>query len=105
MTMVPLVDMLNHRRPPQTEWHFDQAAQAFVLSTTEEVARDEQLFDSYGAKCNSRYLLNYGFTVEDNRGILWRGVLAEKSSEVLIVVVKAGYLLLRLGCSLFFTCV
>lgn len=24
------------------------------------------IFDSYGRKCNSRFLLNYGFVVEDN---------------------------------------
>ena len=68
MTMVPLVDMLNHRRPPQTEWRFDQATQSFQLTTTEAIAAGDELFDSYGAKCNSRYLLNYGFTTENNRG-------------------------------------
>ncbi len=26
-----------------------------------------QVFDSYGKKCNSRFLLNYGFAVEVNR--------------------------------------
>jgi histone-lysine N-methyltransferase SETD3 len=25
-----------------------------------------EVFDSYGRKCNSRYLLNYGFVVPDN---------------------------------------
>ena len=25
------------------------------------------MFDSYGKKCNSRFLLNYGFAVEVNR--------------------------------------
>lgn len=24
------------------------------------------IFDSYGRKCNSRFLLNYGFIVEEN---------------------------------------
>jgi len=24
------------------------------------------IFDSYGRKCNSRFLLNYGFVVDDN---------------------------------------
>ena len=24
------------------------------------------IFDSYGRKCNSRFLLNYGFVVEEN---------------------------------------
>jgi histone-lysine N-methyltransferase SETD3 len=26
-----------------------------------------QVYDSYGQKCNHRFLLNYGFAVEDNR--------------------------------------
>ena len=25
------------------------------------------MYDSYGKKCNSRFLLNYGFAVENNR--------------------------------------
>lgn len=72
MAMVPVVDMLNHKRPPQTEWHFDTAAQAFLLTTSRTVRAHEELFDSYGAKCNSRYLLNYGFTSSNNRGDVLR---------------------------------
>jgi len=67
MAMVPLVDMLNHKRPPQTEWYFDNNTQSFLLASTQLIAAHDELFDSYGAKCNSRYLLNYGFTSPDNR--------------------------------------
>ena len=30
------------------------------------VKKGQEVFDSYGIKCNSRFLLNYGFTVENN---------------------------------------
>ena len=75
MAMVPLLDMLNHRRPPQTEWRYDQAARVFLLTARQAVSAGEQLFDSYGAKCNSRFLLNYGFTSAHNRGMAggWMG--------------------------------
>ena len=66
--MVPVVDMLNHKRPPITEWKFDDETDSFVLTASVDISRNDQLFDSYGAKCNSRYLLNYGFTCEDNKG-------------------------------------
>lgn len=72
MAMVPLVDMLNHKRPPQTKWCYDQNTQSFLLTSTQPIAAHEELFDSYGAKCNSRFLLNYGFTIMNNRGQLPR---------------------------------
>ena len=30
------------------------------------IPRGEQVYDSYGRKCNSRFFVNYGFTLEDN---------------------------------------
>jgi histone-lysine N-methyltransferase SETD3 len=32
-----------------------------VIDALEDVKRGEQIFDSYGKKCNTRFLLNYGF--------------------------------------------
>ena len=32
----------------------------------EDIKRGEQIYDSYGKKCNSRFLLNYGFINLDN---------------------------------------
>jgi histone-lysine N-methyltransferase SETD3 len=37
-----------------------------VIETDEEIERGQMVFDSYGRKCNSRFLLNYGFIVEEN---------------------------------------
>jgi histone-lysine N-methyltransferase SETD3 len=59
-------DMLNHRRPKQTNWYYSDIKQGFIIETTEEIEKGEAIYDSYGRKCNSRFLLNYGFIVENN---------------------------------------
>jgi histone-lysine N-methyltransferase SETD3 len=38
-----------------------------VLSRLQGIPAGAQVYDSYGQKCNHRFLLNYGFAVEDNR--------------------------------------
>ena len=64
--IAPYADMLNHKRPRQTHWNFDDACNSFVIKGSANVKKGEEVFDSYGIKCNSRFLLNYGFTVENN---------------------------------------
>ena len=62
----PYADMLNHRRVRQTHWYYDDSDNAFVISAIENIEPGYELYDSYGKKCNSRFLLNYGFTLENN---------------------------------------
>ncbi|CAD8063827.1 unnamed protein product [Paramecium primaurelia] len=63
---VPLADMLNHKRPKLTSWCYSDEKQGFIIETDEKIERGQMIFDSYGRKCNSRFLLNYGFVVDDN---------------------------------------
>lgn len=65
--LVPHADMLNHYRPRETKWTFDEERQAFTITTLQHIPAGAQVYDSYGQKCNHRFLLNYGFAVEDNR--------------------------------------
>lgn len=65
--MVPYADMLNHYRPRETKWTYNSARQCFTITSTTRLAKGQQVYDSYGKKCNSRFLLNYGFAVEHNR--------------------------------------
>jgi histone-lysine N-methyltransferase SETD3 len=58
---VPLADMLNHRRPRQTTWYYDDSRDAFIIDACDDIPRGQQVYDSYGRKCNSRFFLNYGF--------------------------------------------
>ena len=64
--MVPYADMLNHLRPRQSKWQFDDQKQSFTIVAVESLAIGAQVYDSYGQKCNHRFLLNYGFSVESN---------------------------------------
>lgn len=64
--LVPYADMLNHYRPRETKWTFDEERQAFTITTLQHISGSAQVYDSYGQKCNHRFLLNYGFAVEDN---------------------------------------
>jgi histone-lysine N-methyltransferase SETD3 len=60
--------MLNHRRPKQTAWSYSDERKGFIIESLEDVERGGHVYDSYGKKCNSRFLLNYGFIVLDNDG-------------------------------------
>lgn len=64
--MVPFLDMINHKRPKQSLWSYDDAMESFKIEAYGNCVANAELFDSYGKKCNSRFLLNYGFIEEDN---------------------------------------
>jgi len=64
--LVPYADMLNHYRPRETKWQFDNILQGFTIVSMQGIAAGMQVYDSYGQKCNHRFLLNYGFSVENN---------------------------------------
>ena len=67
--LVPYADMLNHYRPRETKWTYDEDRQAFTITSLQHIVAGSQVYDSYGQKCNHRFLLNYGFAVENNREI------------------------------------
>lgn len=64
--LVPFADMLNHKRPRETKWTFDDGRYGFVITSLKTIQRGEQIFDSYGRKCNSRFFVNYGFALDEN---------------------------------------
>jgi len=64
--LVPMADMLNHKRPRETSWTFDNKRNSFTITTLKQLLRGEPIYDSYGPKCNSRFLVNYGFALEHN---------------------------------------
>mmetsp|Transcript_16561 Transcript_16561/g.25875 ORF Transcript_16561/g.25875 Transcript_16561/m.25875 type:complete len:552 (-) Transcript_16561:189-1844(-) len=64
--LVPHADMLNHYRPRETKWTFDNERQAFTITTLQTIQGGAEIYDSYGQKCNHRFLLNYGFAIENN---------------------------------------
>lgn len=65
--MVPHADMLNHYRPRETKWTYEASRRAFTITSLMHIGPGAQVYDSYGQKCNHRFLLNYGFAIEKNR--------------------------------------
>ena len=64
--LAPFADMLNHKLPKQTAWNYVQAENGFGIESLTDIPEGTEVFDSYGKKCNTRYLLNYGFVIPDN---------------------------------------
>jgi len=75
--LVPYADMLNHKKPSSetgaakadeadTKWTYEDSRNGFIITTTHPINRGDQVFDSYGRKCNSRFFVNYGFALDDN---------------------------------------
>ena len=64
--LVPFADLLNHKRPRQTQWYYDDAINNFVIQVTEDIMKGSEIYNSYGKKSNGRFLLNYGFAIENN---------------------------------------
>ena len=64
--LAPFADLLNHKRPRQTQWYYDDNLESFVIQATENIKEGCEIFDSYGKKTNARFLLNYGFCLDDN---------------------------------------
>lgn len=66
--LVPFADMLNHQNPDCTssEWFFNTSTQCFEIRSRSIIPKGKEVFDSYGFKCNSRFFVNYGFTLPSN---------------------------------------
>eukprot|EP01083_Nonionella_stella_P066824 176305_1 len=64
--LVPMADMLNHRRPRETKWTYSQKKRGFLITALQNIPENSEIFDSYGRKCNSRFFVNYGFSLEFN---------------------------------------
>ena len=64
--MVPLSDMLKHSMKPDVNWSFDSNMDSFIMKSNKALLKNQEITDSYGSKCNSKYLLYYGFALHDN---------------------------------------
>jgi histone-lysine N-methyltransferase SETD3 len=69
--LVPYADMLNHKKGKEgeltdTKWTFDDKLNSFTIVSQRVVQRGEEVYDSYGRKCNSRFFVNYGFSLDEN---------------------------------------
>ena len=59
--------MMNHETEHEVSWGFDDKQDAFVATAVKDIKRGQQIYDTYGAKPNSAFLLNYGFLLSNNQ--------------------------------------
>ena len=64
---VPLIDMLNHKSPRESSWGYDDDRQGFFSDSLMKIDKGKELTYSCGSKCNTRFLLNYGIIVPNNK--------------------------------------
>ncbi len=92
--LVPLADTLRHGREC-CKWSFDNDSNSFVIEASRPLKAGEMINVSFGKKCNSRFLLNYGFTQPNNP---WNQVRATfltfLSSHLLFIMCASGCLCL-----------
>ena len=58
--------MCNHSERKQTFWTYNEELEGFVLESIIDIKAGLEIVDSYGKKYNSKFLLNYGFVIQDN---------------------------------------
>lgn len=59
--VVPYSDLINHEHPHDIHWGWNHKSNAFEFVTVKDIPKNKEIFASYGHKCNTRFLLNYGF--------------------------------------------
>ena len=65
--LVPLADMQNHFQINMSSWTYNDNNRGFTVQANVNMKKGEEVYNSYGPKCNSRYFFSYGFTVENNK--------------------------------------
>lgn len=62
--LLPLLDLTNHKFNTPILWFHDNKTISFITKSI--VKKDEEVFNNYGPKSNSEFLIGYGFTIENN---------------------------------------
>ncbi len=89
--LVPYADMLNHTLNPKTRWYFDDKDKVFRIVARSDIVKNESVYDTYGRKCNSRFFVNYGFVLNNNRDNLVLFEFDKTSSYVKFLKKKKWY--------------
>ena len=63
--LVPYADMLNHYRPRETKWSFEDESQSFRVTSLQPIASGAQVYDSYGM-----FIYNMCYVMYARRGLV-----------------------------------
>jgi histone-lysine N-methyltransferase SETD3 len=68
--LLPLIDLFNHTENSEMDWVTDHARGTFSLVLDKDakpVLAGQELLNSYGARSNAQWVLNYGFCLCENQ--------------------------------------
>ena len=65
-TMVPYLDLINHSDKNNTHWYYDERKEGYYLIAVRDIAKNEEITDSYGRYYNSYLYRTYGFVIPGN---------------------------------------
>ena len=66
MALAPTLDMFNHSCTTESDAHYDEARQGYIVRVGGVVKSGEQVFISYGPHSNAKLLMEYGFVLAGN---------------------------------------
>ena len=61
-----MADLSNHKSLVDTYWDYDDNTTSLFIKVTSNIQKGNGIFCSYGPKSNRIFLLDYGFTYENN---------------------------------------
>ena len=62
----PFSHLLNHRNPYDVTYTYNDNSKNFRVTAVTDIPANKEIFTTYGNKCNTRWLLNYGIIVDNN---------------------------------------
>ena len=106
VALVPISDLLNHDKDPDVTWGFNQKSRSFKMISNRYLKKGKAITDTYGSKSNMKYLLFYGFTLENNykKDILYINLVHGSNNQELKNYLKknvVGYLNTNINSSFF----
>ena len=67
--LVPFGDMFNTKVPENAIWSYSRYTSGFEARSIRRIAKDEQIYITYGQKSNYAFFLYYGLVMFDINGI------------------------------------
>lgn len=64
--LAPFADLFDHHAREDARWGYDPSNECFTVTAMRDLAPGDQVHDSYGQKPNARFLVQYGFCLDDN---------------------------------------
>jgi len=66
LIMAPISDLFNHNPKSNAMWRYDSDNDCFEIYASKDIKKGKEVSLNYGTGGNSKYLFEYGFTMNNN---------------------------------------